>query len=107
MISVGIAEVRGRSMQPTYVDGDRLLVGYGLRPIVGRTHVVRLPDGPDGPRPIAVKRLIRRAGDGWWAQRDNPLEGVDSRTVGAIAATDVLARVLLRLPPRQHRGGQL
>ncbi len=103
MISVGIAEVRGRSMQPTYVDGDRLLVGYGLRPIAGRVHVVRLPDGPDGPRPIAVKRLTRLGADGWWAQRDNPLEGVDSRSVGAIPASDVVARVLLRLPRKRRR----
>lgn len=98
LIQVGLVVVRGRSMQPTYVDGDRLLVGYGLRPVAGRVHVVRLPDGADGPRPIAVKRLTRRAGDGWWAERDNPLEGVDSWSLGAIPARDVLARVLLRLP---------
>ncbi|MBO1767540.1 S24 family peptidase [Allobranchiibius sp. GilTou38] len=95
---IGVAVVRGRSMEPTYAEGDRLLVAYGVRPAPGRAHVIRLPDGPDGPRPIAVKWLTRREGDGWWAERDNPAEGIDSWLVGAIPEHDVLARVLLRLP---------
>lgn len=98
MIRLGFAIVRGRSMEPTYVDGDRLLVAHGARPVAGRTHVVALPDGPHGPRPVAVKRLSARVPGGWWAVRDNPDEGVDSRTVGAIPEADVLARVLIRLP---------
>ena len=95
---IGVAVVRGRSMEPTYAEGDRLLVVYGVRPAPGRVHVIRLPDGPDGPRPVAVKRLTRRERDGWWAERDNPAEGVDSWLVGAIPDHDVLGRVLLRLP---------
>ncbi len=90
-------------MQPTYVDGDRLLVAYGVRPRAGRTHVIRLPDGPDGPRPIAVKRLTRQVDEGWWAERDNTGEGVDSWLVGAIREQDVLARVLMRTNPRRAR----
>lgn len=101
MTRIGIAVVRGRSMQPTYVDGDRLLVGYGLRPVAGGAHLIRLPDGPDGPRPVAVKRLTRHDVDGWWAERDNPAQGVDSWTVGAIPDDHVLARVLFRLPRRR------
>ena len=83
-------------MEPTYVDGDRLLVGYGVRPRIGRAHVIHLPDGPDGPRPIAVKRITRAVGDGWWVERDNPAEGVDSWLVGEIPPTDVLGVVLLK-----------
>ncbi|WP_373284528.1 S24 family peptidase [Flexivirga endophytica] len=94
---VGFAVVRGRSMEPTYVDGDRLLVLYGVRPRIGRAHVIRLPDGPDGPRPIAVKRVTRTVGDGWWVERDNPAEGVDSWLVGEIPTADVLGVVLLRV----------
>ncbi|HWC21315.1 MAG TPA: S24 family peptidase [Flexivirga sp.] len=94
---VGFVVVRGRSMEPTYVDGDRLLVLYGVRPRIGRAHVIRLPDGPDGPRPIAVKRITRAAGDGWWVERDNPAEGVDSWLVGEIPTSDVLGVVLLRM----------
>lgn len=96
-MKIGLAVVRGRSMEPTYVDGDRLLVAYGVRPRVGRAHVIRLPDGPDGPRPIAVKRITRADGDGWWVERDNPREGVDSWLVGAIPTESVLGVVLLRV----------
>lgn len=87
-------------MEPTFVDGDRLVVLHGAVVRVGRAHVIRLPNGPDGPRPVAVKRITRREPGGWWAERDNPREGVDSWLVGAIPDQDVLARVLLRLPRR-------
>lgn len=95
----GLAVVRGRSMQPTLRDGDRLLVRYGAVPRIGRLAVVRLPDGV-----VAVKRVARRERDGWWIERDNPDEGVDSWTVGAIPDPDVIARVVRRVwPPRRRR----
>jgi len=96
-----MAVVRGRSMQPTLYDGDRLLVDY-RRPVRPRgLVVVRLPDGV-----VAVKRATRREPGGWWVERDNPHEGVDSWTVGAVADVDVLGVVLLRVWPlvrRPHR----
>lgn len=82
-------------MRPTLHDGDRLLVLHAGRPRVGRLVVVRLPDGV-----VAVKRAVRREPGGWWVERDNPDEGVDSWTVGAIPDADVVAVVLLRLWPR-------
>lgn len=85
-------------MEPTYVDGDRLVVLHGAVPRAGRAHVIRLPDGPDGPRPIAVKRAVRHTADGWWVEGDNPAASTDSRTTGAIPDADMLARVLIRLP---------
>lgn len=91
---LGLAVVRGRSMQPTLYDGDRLLVLHGVPPRPGRLAVVRLPDGV-----VAVKRATRRDGDGWWVERDNPAEGVDSWLVGAIADREVIARVLVRIWP--------
>jgi phage repressor protein C with HTH and peptisase S24 domain len=102
----GFALVRGRSMEPTLHEGDRLLVLYGARPHKGKLAIVRLPNDSKGaPRPLAVKRLSRRdpaGGDGWWVERDNPKEGLDSWAagVGAIPAAGILARVLLRLPDR-------
>ncbi len=101
---LGIAVVRGRSMQPTLYDGDRLIVLHGATPRVGGLVVVRLPDGV-----VAVKRVTRREPGGWWVERDNPSEGVDSWRVGAIPEGDVVARVLLRfwpvrLPVRGRRG---
>ncbi|WP_083450304.1 S24 family peptidase [Luteipulveratus mongoliensis] len=97
-MQLGIAVVRGRSMLPTYRDGDRLIVLYDGRVVPGRAHLVQLPPGPDGPRPMAVKRVTRRDGDGWWIECDNPGEGVDSWTVDALPAEAVRARVLTRLP---------
>ena len=90
----GFAVVRGRSMEPTLRDGDRLLVRHGAPPRVGGLAVVRLPDGT-----VAVKRVAHREGDGWWVERDNPGLGVDSWSVGAIADADVLARVVARVWP--------
>ena len=91
---IGFAVVRGRSMEPTLYDGDRLVVRHAGRPRLGRLLVVRLPDGV-----VAVKRATRREPDGWWVERDNPRVGVDSWTVGAIADRDVLAVVVCRVWP--------
>ena len=96
---LGLADVRGRSMLPTLRDGDRLLVLHGGRLRPGGLAVVRLPDGV-----LAVKRVVRREPGGWWVERDNPREGVDSWLVGAIPDADVVARVLCRVwPPRRRR----
>jgi signal peptidase I len=94
MRRLGVAIVSGRSMQPTLRDGDRLLVAYGRRPTAGSLVVVRLPGAP-----LSVKRAVRRMPDGWWVERDNPAEGVDSWRVGAVPDGDVVAVVLLRLWP--------
>ncbi len=106
MRKLGIALVHGRSMEPGLHEGDRLLVLYGARPRCGRLAIVRLPnDAAGAPRPLAVKRLTRRdpeGGDGWWVERDNPKEGLDSWAVGAIPASGIRARVILRLPARLH-----
>jgi Peptidase S24-like len=97
-VRLGLAVVRGRSMEPTLYDGDRLLMLHGSTPRAGRLAVVRLPDGV-----VAVKRVTRREADGWWVERDNPLMGVDSWAVGAVPDSDVLGRVLVRLPRRPGR----
>jgi signal peptidase I len=97
---LGLAVVRGCSMEPALYAGDRLLVAYGRTPRVGQIVIIRLPD-----RPVSVKRVTRQVGDGWWVERDNPAEGVDSWLVGAIPADDVLAVVLCRWwRPRDRPG---
>ncbi len=88
-------------MLPTLSDGDRLLVRHAAdshpetvvaRP--GALVVVALPGG----RPLSVKRLVRREPDGgWWVERDNPREGVDSWQVGAVPAEGLKAVVVARL----------
>lgn len=82
-------------MEPTLRSGDVLLVRAGAMPNVGDLVVVRLPERPG----LAVKRAVRREPDGWWVERDNPREGVDSWSVGAIPDSDVVARVERRLWP--------
>ena len=91
-----VVRVRGRSMQPTLRAGDLLLVRGAARRRPGAVAVVRLP----GARPLSVKRLSRRGPEGWWVERDNPAEGVDSWTVGTLPDDDVLAVVVARLWPR-------
>jgi hypothetical protein len=85
-------------MEPTLSEGDRLLVVHGAVPRPGAVCVVHLPDGT-----LAVKRVTRREDGGWWVERDNPLEGVDSWRVGAIPDGQVVAVALLRAWPRPGR----
>ncbi|GAA1556441.1 S26 family signal peptidase [Actinomadura kijaniata] len=73
-----VATVRGRSMEPTYREGDQLLVRRAARPRAGQAVVVRAPDPPlayepDGPLtpeeanapeiepPPADRLLVKRA----------------------------------------------
>jgi len=92
----GTLIVDGRSMLPTLRAGDRLLVRYGAPARVGALGVVVLPD-----RPLAVKRFGVRSAEGWWVERDNPAEGVDSWTLGhAVPDADIRAIVVARLWPR-------
>ena len=91
----GVVVVRGRSMLPSLRPGDRLLVAYDRLPKAGDLVVVRLPGG----RPVAIKRATHRESEGWWVERDNPDEGLDSWALGAIADQDVLAVVRCRIWP--------
>ena len=95
---LGMAIVRDRSMAPTLLDGDRLLVRYGVAPRAGSVAVVRFADGV-----VAVKRLDHESRDGWWAVRDNAFEGRDSWSAGAIGPDGVLALVVARIWPRPGR----
>jgi hypothetical protein len=94
-------------MLPTLREGDVLLVrgGRGARPRAraGRLAVVRL----SADRPVAVKRLAVRDDDGWWVERDNPAEGVDSWQLGhPVPDADLLGVALCRVwPPPFRLGG--
>jgi hypothetical protein len=86
-------------MEPALREGDRLLVTRAARPQAGRVAVVRLP-----ARPLSVKRLAFKTDEGWWVERDNPAEGVDSWQVGAVPASDVVATVWWRYWPWRRFG---
>lgn len=90
-----VAHVHGMSMQPTLDDADLLLVDRDATVRPGLLVVLELPDGT-----TAVKRLTHAEPDGWWVERDNPRAGVDSWSVGAIAADRVHGVVRARLWPR-------
>jgi nickel-type superoxide dismutase maturation protease len=91
--------VRGRSMEPTLRDGDRLLVRWGAgRARPGAVAVVQLPD-----RPLSIKRITFRQDDGWWVERDNPAVGVDSWQVGAVPEADLLGIAVFRIAPTPGR----
>lgn len=93
----GVAVVRGDSMNPTYVEGDRLLVHYGSAYRLGDVVVASLPDGPMGARPIGVKRLARWVEGAAWLASDNPA-GTDSATFGAVDPAAILGKVVWRIP---------
>ena len=86
-------------MEPTLRAGDHLLVLWGGRPLPGRLVVVQWPG-----RPVAVKRAGHLEADGWWVERDNPAEGVDSWQAGPVAPAAVLGVVLARLWPLRRVG---
>jgi nickel-type superoxide dismutase maturation protease len=102
---VAVAE---RSMEPALHPGDWLVVrrtmvpGRSLRLRAGQVVVARHPGRPDL---LIVKRAARPEGDGWWLASDNPAaSAVDSRAFGAVPASLIEGRVLLRYWPVRRPG---
>jgi nickel-type superoxide dismutase maturation protease len=100
---VAVAE---RSMEPALRPGDWLLVRRTMAPRrslrlrAGQVVVARHPGRADL---LIVKRAARREGDGWWLASDNPVAGtVDSRAFGAVPASLIEGRVLLRYWPMRR-----
>ena len=99
----GLAVVAGDSMRPRLRAGDRLLVDYRRLPVPGDVVVARAPG-----RPLVVKRAVERrttelGEPGWWLLSDDPRQGTDSRTFGAVAEADVVAVVVFRIWPLVRR----
>lgn len=85
-------------MEPTLFEGDILLVKPVDAPKRGE-----VPDGVlvvcqlPGGRPLAVKRLVGWLDGGWWVERDNPREGVDSVLCGSLEPGAIKGIVVRRI----------
>ncbi|MCB0895999.1 MAG: peptidase S24 [Nocardioides sp.] len=90
-------------MEPTLVDGDRLLVSYRRRVRPGALVLARFADGTLAVKRAADRRTTRAGAPAWWLVSDNPDAGVDSRHRGPVAADDVIAVTVARIWPRPRR----
>ncbi len=94
-----VVEVRGRSMAPTLLAGDRLLVAR-LPPRPGDVVLAADPRDPG-------RELIKRVASverGLVLRGDNPAASTDARTFGALPANAVQWRVIGRYWPMDRIG---
>ena len=84
-------------MAPTLRDHDVVLVRVRRSAHAGEVVLVRWPARPGQ---LAVKRAVRRRGDGWHAEGDNAAGSTDSRELGV---AEVVGVVRYRLWPRPGR----
>ncbi len=97
-----VVEVRGRSMVPTLLPGDRLLVeGVTYRRRVPRTGEVALAADPRQPSRELVKRigLVDPSSASAELSGDAPEASTDSRTFGPVDLVDLRWRVVGRCWP--------
>ncbi len=103
----GMARVSGPSMTPTLIDGDRVLVRYGVAIRPGSVVLLVHPTRADL---LLIKRAVRQQSDGRWrVLGDNPYTGGDSTDFGAVPAELIVARALLRVaaPPAPGRRARM
>lgn len=92
-----VVEVRGNSMAPTLLPGDRLLVARATRPPrVGQ--IVLAPD-PREPSRELVKRVVAAGERGVTLRGDNARASTDSGAFGVVGADLVQWRVVARYWP--------
>jgi nickel-type superoxide dismutase maturation protease len=92
-----VVEVRGRSMAPTLLPGDRLLA-LRLRRLPRRGEIVLAPDPRDPSREL-VKRVRAVDATGVTLRGDNPAFSTDARAFGVIPAGRVGWRIVARVWP--------
>ena len=96
-----VAEVRGRSMAPALLPGDRLLVARAARLRVGD---VVLAHDPRDPRRELVKRVCRTDARGVILRGDNRSHSTDGRAFGALPRYAVRWKVIGRYWPADRIG---
>lgn len=102
-----VVEVRGGSMAPALLPGDRLLVesrSY-LRRIPRPGEVVLAPDPRRGDREL-IKRVaaVDEAGDAADLRGDAPEASTDSRDFGAVPLSTIRWRAAFRYWPPERAG---
>ena len=95
-----VVEVRGRSMAPTLVPGDRLLVVRASP----RPGVVVLAPDPRHPARELVKRVAAIDARGVVLHGDNPTASTDARSFGHVPHDAVAWRAILRIWPLSRVG---
>jgi nickel-type superoxide dismutase maturation protease len=94
-------EVEGRSMSPTLLPGDRLLLLRRGRIRPG--DIVAAPDPRDHRRRV-VKRVGGVGAGGLDLRGDDPARSTDSRTFGPVPRSSVLGRAVWRYAPPDRTG---
>lgn len=89
-------EVRGRSMAPTLLPGDRLLVVAGGPP---HTSDIVLAADPRDPGRELIKRVASFDAFGVTLRGDNPAFSTDARAFGPVPAEAIRWRAVLRYWP--------
>lgn len=85
--------VAGKSMAPTFNEGDWLVVLWGgaFRP--GQTVLV---EKESQPGVFLIKRIIRLEAEKYWVEGDNKEASTDSRQWGVIEHSEIAATVVFR-----------
>jgi nickel-type superoxide dismutase maturation protease len=99
---VDVVEVRGRSMVPALLHGDRLLVeSLSFRRRQPRAGEIVLARDPRQPERELIKRIsaVDDASRSAELSGDAPEASTDSRTFGPVALADIRWRVASRLWP--------
>jgi nickel-type superoxide dismutase maturation protease len=95
-----VVAVRGRSMAPALLPGDRLLVAR----LPVRVGDIVLARDPREPRRELIKRVTAIGGRGVVLRGDNAAASTDARTFGVLPADAVAWRVLGRYWPAGRFG---
>jgi nickel-type superoxide dismutase maturation protease len=95
-------EVRGPSMVPSLVPGDKLLLAPLWRPL--RAGEMVAFDDPDQPERLLVKRVGAVTADEVEVRGDNEGASRDSRTFGRVPLRTVRGRAVYRYAPAGRAG---
>jgi nickel-type superoxide dismutase maturation protease len=103
LFAISRYEVSGPSMEPTLLNGDRLLVVKFPWPPIGKIIIVRDARSSDD----MVKRLRFRRRAKVWVQGDNDKYSTDSRQLGWLPRDSVIGWAVYRYYPPERVGSLL